>query len=36
MSFLTPLFLVGGLAIALPVVFHLIRRTTGSAPGSVR
>ncbi|MFO1460177.1 MAG: BatA domain-containing protein [Verrucomicrobiota bacterium] len=28
MSFLTPLFLVGGLAIALPVVFHLIRRTT--------
>lgn len=28
MSFLTPLFLVGGLAIALPVMFHLIRRTT--------
>ncbi|MEN9676488.1 MAG: hypothetical protein RIS76_2384 [Verrucomicrobiota bacterium] len=28
MNFLTPLFLVGGLAVALPVVFHLIRRTT--------
>lgn len=28
MSFLTPLFLLGGLAIALPVIFHLIRRTT--------
>jgi hypothetical protein len=28
MSFLTPLFLLGGLAIALPVFFHLIRRTT--------
>jgi hypothetical protein len=28
MSFLAPLFLIGGLAIALPVVFHLIRRTT--------
>jgi hypothetical protein len=28
MSFLAPLFLLGGLAIALPVVFHLIRRTT--------
>ena len=28
MSFLVPLFLVGGLAIALPVIFHLIRRTT--------
>src|SRR5436190_17803996 len=28
MSFLAPLFLVGGLAIALPVIFHLIRRTT--------
>ncbi|MBC7367625.1 MAG: BatA domain-containing protein [Undibacterium sp.] len=28
MSFLTPLFLVGGLALALPVIFHLIRRTT--------
>lgn len=28
MSFLTPLFLLGGLAVALPVVFHLIRRTT--------
>jgi len=28
MSFLAPLFLLGGLAIALPIVFHLIRRTT--------
>jgi len=28
MSFLAPLFLVGALAVALPVVFHLIRRTT--------
>jgi len=28
MSFLAPLFLFGGLAIALPVIFHLIRRTT--------
>ena len=28
MSFLAPLFLLGGLAIALPVVFHLIRRTS--------
>lgn len=28
MSFLAPLFLLGGLAVALPVVFHLIRRTT--------
>jgi hypothetical protein len=28
MSFLAPLFLLGGLAIGLPVVFHLIRRTT--------
>jgi hypothetical protein len=28
MSFLAPLFLVGGLAVALPVIFHLIRRTT--------
>src|SRR5690242_13263401 len=28
MSFLTPLFLLGGLAIALPVIFHLIRRAT--------
>ena len=26
MSFLYPLFLLGGLAVALPVVFHLIRR----------
>jgi hypothetical protein len=28
MSFLTPLFLLGALAVALPVLFHLIRRTT--------
>lgn len=28
MNFLTPLFLVGGAAIALPIVYHLIRRTT--------
>jgi len=28
MSFLTPLFLLGGAAIALPILFHLIRRTT--------
>ena len=28
MSFLAPLFLLGALAIALPVIFHLIRRTT--------
>src|SRR6516162_4573390 len=28
MSFLAPLLLVGGLAVALPVIFHLIRRTT--------
>jgi hypothetical protein len=28
MSLLTPIFLLGGLAIALPVFFHLIRRTT--------
>ncbi len=28
MSFLAPLFLIGGLAVALPVVFHLIRQTT--------
>jgi len=28
MSFLAPLFLLGAAAIALPVVFHLIRRTT--------
>jgi hypothetical protein len=28
MSFLTPLYLLGALAIALPVWFHLIRRTT--------
>src|SRR5438132_1586992 len=28
MSFLAPLFLFGALALALPVVFHLIRRTS--------
>src|SRR6185369_13883767 len=28
MNFLAPLFLAGAAAIALPVVFHLIRRTT--------
>ncbi len=28
MSFLAPLFLLGGLAVALPVVFHLVRQTT--------
>jgi hypothetical protein len=28
MNFLTPLFLAGALAVALPLVFHLIRRTT--------
>ena len=28
MSFLAPFFLVGGLAIAGPVIFHLIRRAT--------
>jgi aerotolerance regulator-like protein/VWA domain-containing protein len=28
MSFLAPLFLVGAAAVALPIIFHLIRRTT--------
>src|SRR4029434_3736926 len=28
MSFLAPLFLVGALAVSLPIVFHLIRRTS--------
>jgi Mg-chelatase subunit ChlD len=28
MSFLAPMFLLGGLAIGLPIAFHLIRRTT--------
>jgi hypothetical protein len=28
MSFLAPLFLIGALAVALPILFHLIRRTT--------
>jgi hypothetical protein len=28
MSFLAPIFLLGSLAVSLPIVFHLIRRTT--------
>lgn len=28
MSFLAPLFLIGAVAVALPLIFHLIRRTT--------
>ena len=28
MSFLTPLFLLGGLAIVGPILYHLVRRTT--------
>lgn len=28
MSFLAPLFLLGGLAVAAPVIFHLVRRTS--------
>jgi len=28
MSFLTPLFLLGGLAVAVPVIFHLVRRSS--------
>src|SRR5436190_20436399 len=28
MTFLAPLFLLGALAVGLPVLFHLIRRTT--------
>ncbi|MCP5518789.1 MAG: BatA domain-containing protein [Verrucomicrobiales bacterium] len=28
MSFLAPLFLLGALSVALPVIFHLVRRTT--------
>jgi len=28
MSFLTPLFLLGGIAIAAPIIYHLVRRTT--------
>ena len=32
MSFLTPLFLLGALAIAAPIVFHLIRRPLRQRP----
>ena len=28
MSFLAPLFLFGALAVAAPIIFHLIRRTS--------
>ena len=28
MNFLAPLFLLGGLAIAGPIIYHLVRRTT--------
>jgi hypothetical protein len=28
MSFLAPMFLIGGLAVGLPILFHLIRRTS--------
>src|SRR5688572_25673093 len=28
MNFLTPLFLLGALAIAGPIIYHLVRRTT--------
>ena len=28
MSFLAPMFLLGGIALALPIIFHLIRRTS--------
>jgi hypothetical protein len=28
MNFLTPLFLLGGLALAAPIIYHLVRRTT--------
>ena len=28
MSFLTPLYILGALAVTGPIVFHLIRRTT--------
>src|SRR5689334_8107770 len=35
MSFLTPLYILGALAVAAPVVFHLIRRTPrGEVPFS--
>ncbi len=35
MSFLTPLYALGALAIAAPIVFHLIRRTpSGEVPFS--
>jgi hypothetical protein len=28
MNFLAPLFLLGGLAVTVPIIFHLIRRST--------
>ena len=35
MSFLTPLYILGALTVAAPIVFHLIRRTTkGEVPFS--
>src|SRR5690606_23965635 len=35
MSFLTPLYILGALAVAAPIVFHLIRRTPkGEVPFS--
>ena len=33
MSFLTPLYILGALSVAAPILFHLIRRTTrGEVP----
>ena len=28
MNFLAPFFLIGGAALALPIIYHLVRRTT--------
>src|SRR5512132_4215900 len=28
MNFLAPFFLIGGLALAAPIIYHLVRRTT--------